>query len=504
MLTSSTIRFTTDTFGEAVPFVDEPIEPQPVDPDAPDTPDDQPTFKKQALLTSKTPLDCTKKSAVDSFLITGAEPEGSRRRLVFIIDDLVYKFRDGQLSLWNYDLTYENVISYGNKVSVLNALSDITGFVGKKIYPVIALKAPYDADEYPTCKVALATRTFNDQLVETFDSPIYELAAEAETIINIEAQTTIVGSAELELTVRLHKGDTWTSYMNFTDAVDESADAVQFKCKATVADASGSNSAKVDSITVTHTSGQAVVTATNKANIYSKVQSYGVDLQTAYVVVRHAPLIDSTIEAYVNFMAEPKHRDLVQFGTGTGSRQELHLEDSGIVPTSLVIYQDDEQVTDFDFSTELSTIIITAKKNSVLYASYDYDYGTENWRKMTADEAQPYNDIDNTYSTRYTYTLSDEASVDKKIANVRIRLIRNSGSASETLGKATGKTQLFTLNHNPKLTTIRFTEDVTWSYDETSGILSCVAIKGKTIKVNYDYLGVAPQVYSFAAGFSVD
>ena len=34
MLKSNTIRFTTDTFGQAVEYIDEPIDIQPDDPDA--------------------------------------------------------------------------------------------------------------------------------------------------------------------------------------------------------------------------------------------------------------------------------------------------------------------------------------------------------------------------------------------------------------------------------------------------------------------------------------
>lgn len=502
MLKSNTIRFTSDNFGQAVPFVDEPIDEQPVDPDAPDTPT-QPVFVKQALLISKTPLDCSRVSAVDNFIITGSAPSDCRRRLVFLIDDTYYKFNSsGALVIWNYELTADNVLAYGNKPATLTALQNITALVGKKIYPIIALSAPYDAEEMPSIKLALATHTANDQLTNTFDSPIYELDDEAQTIINIDARNTLTGSAELDITVRLRNDGTWSSYMSFEDAVDETADAVQFKIKATVTTTDGSDSAQVDSILVTHTSGQTVVTG-NNANLFSKVQSYEADLQTAFVVVRHAPLVDAAIEAYVNFMTAPSHRELKQIGTGTGSRQEISLGDSNIVASSIKIYQDGEQLYDFDFSGELSTVILTAKNNSVLTASYDYDYGQEVWRKMIADDALPYNDDDGTYSTRFTYSLSNEDSIGMKMGNIRIRLRRLSGSSSGKLANATGKTQLFKLNHRPKPSTITFTENVTWSYDEQSDILSCVASKGKSIFINYDYQGLAPQVLSFAAGFSV-
>lgn len=507
MLKSNTIRFSSDSFGQAVTFVDEPIDSsQPEDPDAPDVVDEESqALTKQALLIAKTPLNCSKVSAVDQFIITGAAPSNGRRRLVFLIDDLYYKFNanTGALQLWNYEPTVENVLAYGNKPAVLANLHDITAFVGKKIYPIIALRAPEDADEFPSIKLALATRSANDQLVNTFDSPIYELGDEAQTIINIEATNKIIGNAELDITCRLRLDDQWSSYMSFEDAVDEQAHAIQFKAKATVTTADGSESAQIEGITVTHTSGQTIVTG-NNANLFSKVQSYEADLQTAYCLVRHAPLVDAAIEAYVNFMPEPKHRELKQIGTGTGSRQEIALGDSNIVASSLRIYQDDEQLFDFDFSGELSTVILTAQNNSVLYASYDYGHGVEVWKKMTADETEPYNDDDGSYSTRFTYTLSNEASVGMKVSNVRIRLRRLTGSASETLAKkATGKTQLFKLKHRPKPSTITFTEDVTWSYDENSDILSCVAVKNKPIVIHYDYQGLAPQVYSFACGWAV-
>lgn len=514
MLKSSTIRFSADTFGKEVPFVDEPIEPTPEDPDAPDEkqpdPEDEqpiPVIVKQALLVSKVPLDCTKKTAIDQFIITGAEPEGSKRRVIFKIDDALYKFKNGSLIAYPYDGNVDDILNYGNKASNLATYTnlDLSAFVGKKVYPIIALQSPADADEYPTIKLALATRTNTEQLVNTVDSPIYELDDEPQTITDITAKTKCIGYGDVDITVRLRTGSDWSSYMALADAADNQADAVQFKIKYTVTTADGSDSAQVQSIIISHASGATVVTG-NNANLFSTVEQYDNDLQTAYVVVRHAPLVDATIEAYVNFMAPPKHRNLLQIGTATGSRQELTLgnPDSNIVASSIKLYQDDEPFYDFDFSTELGTVILTAKKNSVITASYDYDYGVEEWRQMTPEDPQPYNDDVGSLATRFTYSLTEEESVGMQIANVRIRLRRKSGSNAGTVTKsATGKTQLFTFSHKARPSSIQFDTDVNYTYDENSGILSCVAAKGTRIYVTYDWVGEAPVVYSFAAGYSV-
>lgn len=502
MLTSNTMRFGTDTFGDALTFVDPPITPTEPDPDTPS--ESQEGFQKTALLISKKALDCTKKSNVDSFVIYGNEPEGSERRIIFKIDGALYYFKNGSLASYTRDGEFDDIIKYGNKVSTLNGLSNITGFVGKKIYPIIALRAPSDADNFPTIKIGLATRTNDDQLTYTVESDVYEISKEPETITDITAQTVVTGNAEVDIKVKLINQGVESSYMSLAQAADEEADSVQFKIKYTVSTADGSEKAQVKSITVSHSSGQSIVKDTN-ANLYSKVQSYGTDLQTAYVVVRHEPLIDSKIEAYVNFMPEPKHKELVSLGTATGGRQEKSLGESNIVPTSIQLYQNDQPLYDFDFSTALGTVIFNAKSGSTIYASFDYDYGMEEWLKMTAEEPQPYNDDDGTYSTRFTYTTDNPT--DMKIANVRIKITRNTGTvSSESLGKATGKTQLFVLKHSARASTIKLYQDGqefdNFSYDEDSGILTVSASKGKALTANYSWKGKPVVIRSFAAGFS--
>ena len=211
-------------------------------------------------------------------------------------------------------------------------------------------------------------------------------------------------------------------------------------------------------------------------------------------------MIDSKIEVYVNFLAAPKHRELINLGTANGSDKTFTLEDSDVVASSIQIFANGSPVYNFAFNTQASTVTVNATSGAVITASYDYDYGSESWKSMTAEEPLPYNDDLGSYATRFSRTNDGD---ERSIANVRIRLVRLSGSATESLGKATGKTQLFTLAHKPKPSTISFTNSVKFSFDETTGILSLTATKNTVLSVSYDWLGDSPTVYSFAAGFSV-
>ena len=477
----------------------------------------KPVIPKQALLISKTPLDCTEKTSVSNFLIEGEEPTGSSRRVVFLIDDNYWIVKNNNLVAWNREPTFENVIRYGNRVSVLNEQTNITGFVGKKIYPIIALSAPYNADDFPTIKISLVTATSTSKLTNTQTSPVYEIADEAQTIAEIIDKTIIKGQATCTITVRLRNNtvtgeeegeeetDKWSAYMTLAQAAGKQADAVQFKVKSVVTTTDGTDSVEVKSIAVSHSAGEAIVSGST-ARLFSTVQNYELDLQTCYVVVRHEPLVDAVVEAYVNFMELPKHRELITIGTATGSRQELTLgldgnADKNIVATSIKLYVDDTPLYKFDFSTELGTVIFTAKQGAVITASYDYDYGVEKWLEMNARVPQPYNDEGGTYASRFFLNLSHANTVGKKISNVMIRLRRLSGSATENLGVATGKKQLFTLKHKAKPSTITFTNTVDFSYDEESGILALVAAKGTVLNVSYSWQGENITVRSFAAGW---
>ena len=520
MLTSDTMRFCTDIFGFAEDTEEEPeiIEEPTTTIVNPGTDEEQVTtteptvtaaFDKSALLIAKTAWDCTSKSEVTALTVSGAEPTGTKRRILFKIDDVIYKYSNGALNAWNYELTAKNVLRTGNTPSGLAAVNGFPVFVGKKIYPIIALNAPSTADDFPTIKLALKTKTANDVLTKTSESIVYELVDEdLPRITEITAEKTLIGAGTVDIKVRL-RGDNevWTSYMNLSDAADKEADAVQFKFTYKVTATDGTDSAKVESITVCHTLGETVVTG-DDAELYSIVQDYEIPLQTCYVVVRHEPLFDATLNCYVNFMPEPQKRELIEIGTTTGANQELLLGVNGTGDTkinagSIELYVDGQLITNFSYNSETSTVVLSAKKGYSIYASYEYNHGTENWLKMTQDISEPYLDESGCYATRFTYVLPDSQATNKKISNIRITMQKKTGSGTQNLPKGTGRKQMFVLKHFAKPATIKMNPTTSdFTYNEDTRILTFVTTKNATPTVTYSWQGKAPVIRSWACGWA--
>ena len=106
--------------------------------------------------------------------------------------------------------------------------------------------------------------------------------------------------------------------------------------------------------------------------------------------------------------------------------------------------------------------------------------------------------------SRFSYTLPDSEATDKTISNIRIHLKRPSGTVSNySLGTATGKKQLFVLPHQAKASSIKFSEDVDWEYDNDSYILSVVAKKNTALVISYKWTGENVGIVSWAAGWAI-
>ncbi len=520
MINSHPIRFCTDIFG----FVDDEVEPN-TENDRDITPDDNTggtvdsstditaAFNREALLISKTAFDCSNKVGVTGFDVTEYKPSGTKIRMVFKIGDAYYTLNSaGELAAFTKDITVANIVKSGNYPSQLNALVDVPGFVGKKIYPVIALQAPSTAEDVPAVKMALKVISASNTVSSTQTSDVYELTegTDLPKIISLDANISVTGEGSVTAQVRLRDAENnWTSYMALEDAADKEAQAVQFKFVYKVATPDSTDSARVNFISVNHTFGRMIVSGED-ADLYTIVQDYDVPLQMCYVVVRHAPLNDSKIEAYVNFMTAPKVRDYIRIGTATGNVQTLTLGVSGVADknintATIQLYSNNNLISNFSYNSEVSTVTFTAKKNTYIYASYEYDHGVENWRKMTLDSTESYNGTTGDCASRFVYSLADSEAEDKVVSNVRLKLIRPTGTVKNyDLGVGANRKKLVTLPHIPKVSTITFTDErVTWAYDEDSNILTVHAGREIPIVMNYTWQGEPIKIYSLVAGWSV-
>ena len=465
---------------------------------------------RSALLVSKEALDFTEQTNVDGFTITGSQPADTDRRVIFKIDDALYKFNGSSLIPYTGDGEFADVISKGNTVEQLNALTDIPAFVGKLVYPIIALKAGWTAASMPTIKIAARARNVSATYTKKYNATAHELKIDDPNVIpriaDITPDITITGNASCEINARVRDAEgNWSAWMPLNEIPGQYATAIDWQIFYTVTTLDGTDSVLCNSVAFRYNTGATAVNS-NSADVYSVVQNYQSDLQTCYVVVRHSKLIDSTIDAYVNFMPAPKHRTLITLGTTTGVEQQLTLgvngvKDTGVDQSSIKLFADGEPLLEFDYNTETSEVTVMLAAGKVITASYDYGRGSEVWLPMIRDgEPQLYPD-DGSYMSRYTYTLPDNQTDGKQISNVRFKLTRPSGNVKNlSLGNATGKTQQIILPHAADATTIKL-PNAEWTYDDDSQILTFIAPKNTALSLSYSWLGEQIKIHSFASGW---
>ena len=124
---------------------------------------------------------------------------------------------------------------------------------------------------------------------------------------------------------------------------------------------------------------------------------------------------------------------------------------------------------------------------------------------MTLDSTEPYNGETGDCATRFVYSLSDSEAADKVVSNIRLKLIRPTGTVTEqNLGTGLKRSKIFVLPHIPKASTISFTDDrVSWKYNEDNNTLIVAAAKTVSMVVSYKWQGEPIKIYSVVAGWSV-
>ena len=466
-------------------------------------------FHHRAFLVSREAWDTSEYTNVEGFDISGAAPANCERRIIFKIGDALYKFSGNNLVAYDYDGEYDDVIENGNTVSELITLTDIPAMVNKQIYPIIALFAPVSATAMPSIKIGLKVRSNTEKYTKTVTTGAYKVSGGkyggTPRIISITKNETCTGNGTVNVKIALkNSDDTWTDFMDTADAIEYEATAFKYKYVFNVNEINGDDSAKLNKMVLKYTSGAAAVSGSN-ADLYSVVNNYETNLQTCYIVVKHQPLIDSQIKAYVNFMQLPKRRELITIGTSNGTFQTLTLgtsgADTGIDQASIQLYADGVPLLDYDYNMEVGTVTINVESGKTITASYDYGHDTENWLAMTKDiDSQPYLE-DGTYMSRFSYTLPDNQTENKQISNIRLQMTHPSGTVTnQSLGKATGKTQMIVLPHSADKSSINLNAD--WSYDADSQILTFIAAKNTALTLSYSWDGEQVKILGYTVGWS--
>ena len=460
-------------------------------------------FKRRALFYYPDALDFTRETAVKKFLVGGAEPENTTRRIIFEVDGELKYFKNDGLTEYPHYGELEDVLIYGNTVTELLAVEGIPQFIGKRVGFKVAMEAPDDLKVMPLLKLGAVVSSFNDIYEKEELSPVYELKTDKlAKIINVTAEKDLNGYADLKNFIR-YRDDfgNWSEWVTYDEALYKRANAVQFKALHTLTTLDGSEESELVSAKIDYTT-DANNLAGDTLELVTKPVEYYTNLGTCYALISHGELIDCELNAFVMFKTPTKQRENLIIGEGNGELKTYYLGESGgidknINHNSIVIKVDGRNFHDFYYNTTNATVDLQAAEGSVISASYEYDVDKEIWLPM---EKLSETVIDGVYTTRFVRRMDDTDT--KTISAVRFSLTRKGGEVEEhSLGNATGKTQTFHLEHRAKV------EDLTvrngdWAFDESTQILSVTGIINTPIFLAYKWLGTFPKVDKIIAGWS--
>lgn len=463
-------------------------------------------FRRQALLKTTSPFDLTGETSCTGFTVSGTEPAGTNRRVIFEVDDKLYYFTNDGLTRYKYHGELDDILEHGNTIAELLAVDGIVQWVGKKVYPIIALDAPRDAEVMPKIKLGLTVNCFNDEFTRDKISPVYELK-HAENSARITAASynkADNGYAKSSCQIRLRDiGGDWGDWLEFSDAINKEACAVQFKAHFVLTTLDGSDEGKIFDCKIEYVT-DCDNLAGDTLEIFTTPQTYSYgDLGTCYALIKHSELFDADVKAYIKFETSNSQRQNIIIGRGTGNYETYWLGingsiDRNINQSTLHITAGDINIIDFYYNTENATVEVKADEGVDIKASYEYDVDSENWIEMARQITQPYGDA-GLYMSRFVYRLTDTEG--KQTSAVRFTLTRQNGSVTdEEIGLGTGRLQTFVLPHRAKKESIAMKG--AWTYDEETQILQTTAAVNDTLKISYDWTGILPTAKSFSVGWT--
>ena len=460
----------------------------------------------KALLVTKKPINLISKTKVNGFSITGVQPTNTTRHVAFKVDNVWNKLTvpsNGVATLTplaTQEIDVDSIIKEGNTAAELAKVTSVPGFVGKLLYPAVALFANDNAQVMPT--FGMTVKAEIDTTVNVYSytdySQEYNISdGDDVPIVSLVAETETKGRGAVTITARIKQKNVWSEYMTLQDCQMKEASAIQLKAVYTVQTTDGTDFAKIKAVVITYNTAGAI-TSNNTTDIVTVTEKFTNDLVYVHAYCKHRELIDAKINAFCAIRKQPQKRTLYQFGNGTGSSKTYKLPDKGINQDTLTVYVDGKIVLDFGYNTETSEITITGDKDTALSASYEYGWEMSNWIPMTQGVSQV-NDS-GTYTTEYTYIIPTHEGTFT-VSAVKFELDRPVGHVEqETIGVGTGKRQIIKLPHIAKKETIVC--NGAWSYNYDSQQLTVIAPDGEDIVISYDWIAESPNVYAISAGWA--
>ena len=468
-----------------------------------------------SLITSKTPINLLDKSKVKGFTIEGIQPVNTNRKVAFKVDNKWNKLTtDGALSpLPTQAITSDSVLAEGNTVSELTALANVPSFVGKMVYPAIALYADSNATVMPTIGMTVNAEidTTVDVYTKTAYSQEFVLHNERDVLVkSVTVDSNTKGNGKITLKARYatfdetaiteegaEQTEIWSDYVDLLSVINVKCHKLQIKTDYQVSITDGSDSATLNDVIITYAK-DVVAKADGTTDLVTLTEKFTNDLTYVHTYIKHKELIDADLKAYVRLQKTPKKADFKLIGYGTGARKTYKVTDSGINQDSLMVYVNGKAVYDFDFNTETSEITLVADVDVPINATYEFGWELFNYVEMQKVVSQ-INDS-GAYTTEYSYTIPAHDG-EYTVTAIKYELIRPEGKVTnDVIGVGTGKRQIIQLPHYARKETIQCNGK--WSYDYDSKRLTVIVPEGDNIVISYDWIAESPVVYGVMAGWA--
>lgn len=389
---------------------------------------DQFNFDKKKLVEYKNCFDLTQETSCYGFVIEGTEPTGTKRKFIFKVDDAYYFFRLGVPTLFNYRIDFDNILEHGNSAAELLAITNISAWCGKKIYPVVAFYNSNSQLDATITKFALRVSSFNNIYSKVDYSPKFFLPN--IKISSIDAQKFTTGNALLNVSASLLINNVWQDYEDVSLCKNKICDGFQLKAEHTLTRLDGVDSTKVN-FTINYSDadnlvgqGTEIISRRNdlpdkffdeldteiydddifptRAEIHSVVDKsyirtfdadpvtqadilqvlYGdstfSDNPTSTCLVLLESLSDA--EVFVSYYPDALHKTK-NLGTGTGEVQQFTLTDAKINPETLQVQGAGKNIIPSAFDTETGKLFVKAAVGENIVATYDCG-GEEDWLKL--------------------------------------------------------------------------------------------------------------------------
>ena len=445
-------------------------------------------------------------SRVTGITIHGTQPSGTNRWFAFRVGNAWGRLTTAGAfqAFTDNNASYSNVAAYGNTATELSSLTDIPALAGKSFGVAIALYAEDPDNARPSARLTFTCTTQTQQLTNTQYSPVYELGSGSQIIsLNADTETFSGGSVEVLAQATLEDGTLtgWKALDTFTGA---KAKSIQLRgdYKASVI---GQSSAQITNAYVIYSNGSSLTSGLTNGEIITLTRDWYMPLHQCRLTINHAPLVNSTLRAYVAFREQPVSIRGETLGIGSGGRKTFQLAHTGgIKYDAFKLYYDNIQVFDtFELNCEVGRVTCEAPEGVIVSCDYVYGWDYEQWHQMTLSSRYAMEEYD---QSEFRYSQSDNV---KSMAAIKIVLGMTSGRINnEVIGTGAGTARSYKLSHRILDGKISLTaNNVTinsknWLLLDDPQYVSVAVGSGQVIRASYDWISEPPIIYQFAAVFA--